>query len=123
MNVFAASVRAIVADVPGNVIVVLSVPDKVRLFEMVRTFDPVTVSVPVVVVIVRPLTDVGAIAPAMIVMAGVVVALATVPENPFAVATDTVVTVPDPHTVCHVGSTPAPFDVSTCPEFPTPETC
>ena len=43
-----------------------------------------------------PLTDEGVIAPAMIVIAGVVVALATVPEKPLAVATDTLVTVPAP---------------------------
>jgi hypothetical protein len=42
-------------------------------------------------------TEMGDIAPAVMVMAGVVVALATVPEKPFAVATDTVVTVPLPN--------------------------
>jgi hypothetical protein len=41
-------------------------------------------------------TVVGVIAPAIIVIAGVVVAFATVPEKPFAVATDTEVTVPLP---------------------------
>ena len=39
---------------------------------------------------------VGVIAPAIIVIAGVVVAFATVPENPLAVATDTEVTEPPP---------------------------
>ena len=41
-------------------------------------------------------TLVGVISPAITVIAGVVVALATVPENQFAVATETVVTVPLP---------------------------
>ncbi len=38
----------------------------------------------------------GVIAPATIVIAGVVVGLATVPENPLAVVTATEVTEPDP---------------------------
>jgi hypothetical protein len=46
--------------------------------------------------IVAPFTLLGVIAPNESVMAGVVVGLATVPLTPLAVATDTVVTVPDP---------------------------
>ncbi len=61
-----------------------------------KVFPFVRVKVPVVEVIVNPFTEVGVIAPAIIVIVGVVVALATVPEKPFAVATDTVVTVPEP---------------------------
>ena len=38
VNVFAASVRAIVADVEGKVIVVPSVPARVRVLENVPTF-------------------------------------------------------------------------------------
>jgi len=53
------------------------------------------VSVPVLVVIVRPLTVVGVIAPSVKVIAGVVVAVATLPDTPFAVTTETDVTVPE----------------------------
>jgi hypothetical protein len=42
------------------------------------------------------LTDVGVIAPRVRLMAGVVVEVATVPDTPFAVVTDTLVTVPPP---------------------------
>jgi hypothetical protein len=52
------------------------------------------VSVPLPEVIVLPLTDVGVIAPKVKVMAGVVVAVATVPDTPLAVVTLTDVTVP-----------------------------
>jgi hypothetical protein len=41
-------------------------------------------------------TDVGLMAPSVSEMAGVVVEVATVPETPFAVVTETEVTVPDP---------------------------
>ena len=43
---------------------------------------------------VRPLTDVGVIAPRVNVRAGVVVGVATVAETPFAVVTETLFTVP-----------------------------
>ena len=43
-----------------------------------------------------PLIDVGVIAPSVKVIAGVVVDVATVPETPFAVVTETLVTVPEP---------------------------
>lgn len=54
-------------------------------------------------------TDEGVIAPSVKVMAGVVVALATEPETPLAVTTETVVTVPAPPVVSAVHSTPVPF--------------
>ena len=41
-------------------------------------------------------TDEGVIAPSARVIAGVVVAVATVPDTPFALTTDTLVTVPEP---------------------------
>ena len=50
------------------------------------------------------------------VMAGVVVAVATVPARPFAETTDTLVTEP-PASVAHVG-VPAPLLVSTWPVVP-----
>ena len=45
---------------------------------------------------VKPLTDVGVIAPRVNVIAGVVVLSATSPDTPLAVVTDTEVTVPEP---------------------------
>ena len=45
---------------------------------------------------VMPLTEVGVIAPNVSVIAGVVVAVATEPDTPFAVTTETEVTVPVP---------------------------
>ena len=42
------------------------------------------------------LTEVGTIAPSVRLIAGVVVEVATVPDTPFAVVTDTLVTVPVP---------------------------
>jgi hypothetical protein len=73
-----------------------SVPASVRVLDTLNVFAFVSVNVPVVVVIVSPRTVEGVIAPAMIVIAGVVVAFATVPENPLAVVTETLVTVPLP---------------------------
>lgn len=116
VNVLEASVRATVADVVGKVIVVESVPAKVSVLENVTILLPVTVRVPVVADIVRPFTLVGVIAPATIVIAGVVVAFATLPEKPFAVATDTVVTVPDPDTAAQLEV--VPLVVRNCPDFP-----
>lgn len=71
---------------------------------LVKAFDPSvppapafsdtepSVSVPVPVVIVFPLTVVGVTAPSEMLIAGVVVGLATDPETPFAVVTETLVT-------------------------------
>ena len=47
-----------------------------------------------------PFTEVGVIAPSVNVIAGVVDGFATVPEIPFAVTTDTFVTVPGPPSPC-----------------------
>ena len=58
----------------------------------------------------RPVTVVDSV------IAGVVVAVATVPASPLADTTDTVVTVPPP-SVAHVGA-PAPPLVSTWPNVP-----
>ena len=63
VKVCAASVRAIVAEVVGNVIVVPSVPARVRVFDTDNVFRFVIVSIPVVVVIVSPLTVVAVAAP------------------------------------------------------------
>ena len=67
-------------------------------------FEPVTVP--------DAATLVGLIAPSVSVIAGVVVALATLPDTPFAVVTDTVVTVPDPP--------PAAVQLSTLPDASIP---
>lgn len=108
VKVLAASVRAIVADVEGNVMVVPSDPEKVREFVTATVLALVIVNVPVEEVIVSPLTLVGVIAPRVSVIAGVVVAVATEPETPLAVVTDTDVTVPPPEalvrSLCVVGS-------------------
>ena len=70
------------------------VPDVVAFPDATRVFAP-RVNLPVPVVIVFPFTDVGVIAPATIVSAGVAPP-DDEPENPFAVAIDTAVTVPLP---------------------------
>lgn len=63
---------------------------------------PFDVKAPVVVALrVSPLTEVGTIAPRAKDIAGVVVAVATVPETPPVVVTETEVTVPDPLPVPH----------------------
>lgn len=95
VKVWAASVRAIVAEVVGNVITVESVPDSVSVFVTANVFKLVSVSVPVVVEMVSPFTEVGVMAPATIVRAGVAPP-EDEPENPFAVAIETAVTVPVP---------------------------
>jgi len=59
----AASVLAMVADVPGNVIVVPSVPAKVSVFEPVKVLPFAMVNVPVLDVSVKPLTLVAVAAP------------------------------------------------------------
>lgn len=51
---------------------------------------------PVSVMLVDAVTVVGVMAPSVNVMAGVVVAVATLPDTPLAGVTETVVTVPDP---------------------------
>jgi hypothetical protein len=58
---------------------------------------PVTASVGVdVPETTTEFTEVGTIAPSVRLIAGVVVEVATVPDTPFAVVTDTLVTVPVP---------------------------
>lgn len=88
--------------------VVPSDPEKVREFVTATVLALVIVNVPVEEVIVSPLTLVGVIAPRVSVIAGVVVAVATEPETPLAVVTDTDVTVPPPEalvrSLCVVGS-------------------
>jgi hypothetical protein len=59
---------------------------------------------------ITELTDVGVIAPSVRLMAGVVVGFVTVPLTPFAVVTETVVTVP-----------PLPVAESVPPENATPD--
>jgi len=78
----------------GNVIVVESVPAKVIELLNDAVLPLVTVNVPVDVVIVSPFTVVGVIAPSVSVIAGVVVAVATEPDTPLAVTTETLVTLP-----------------------------
>ena len=51
------------------------------------------------------------------VIAGVVVAVATVPANPFALVTDTLVTVPEVAGEAQTGSAPV-TPVNTCPVVP-----
>lgn len=62
-NVFAASVRATVADVDGNVIVVPSVPASVRVFDDVNVLPAAIESVPVPVAQVLPFHVVPTTAP------------------------------------------------------------
>lgn len=67
---------------------------------------------------VRPLTDVGVMAPNPIVKAGVVVAVAQVAVTPLlAVAVETEVTVPVVGVV-QVGARVVPAEVRTCPAVP-----
>ena len=65
-------------------------------------FEPANDELPTTVMLgvelpesVTPFTEVGVIAPSVKEMAGVVVDVATVPETPFAVVTETEVTVPE----------------------------
>jgi hypothetical protein len=89
------------------VVALATVPDMVPALNTPLTFNdpnvptevilgcaPVVNVPPSVVPVIAPEaeTDVGVIAPRFNVIAGVVVGLATVPETPFAVVTDTVVT-------------------------------
>jgi hypothetical protein len=63
VNVFAASVLAIVALVLGNVITVLSVPESVNVLVAASVLAFVIVSAPVLDVIVRPLMLVAVATP------------------------------------------------------------
>ena len=83
---------------------------------MSPVFTPLTVVVPVTARVgladpdkVTPLTVVGVIAPKVIVCAGVVVAVAVVPETPFAVTMEAEVTVPAPGDTLVV---PSPLSVT-----------
>lgn len=89
----------------------LSVPVSVKVLLTVRVFPSAIVRVEPVAgaVIVTLFTVVGVIFPSVRVIAGVVVAVATLPETPFAVVTETEVTVPEPaakstFSLCVVGS-------------------
>ena len=96
VNVCVAASVTTVPLVDGKANDVESVPVKVSELLAVKVFPEAIVKVPVVVVMARPFTLDGVIAPRVSVMAGVVVAFATEPETPLAVTTDTVVTVPEP---------------------------
>lgn len=63
MKVCAASVLAIVAEVVGKVMVVESVPSKVRVFATLKVFPLVMVRVPVEEVIVSPFIEVAVATP------------------------------------------------------------
>ena len=92
---------------------VVSVPVKVGLasgatLAALSVAEP-SVSVPVPAVIVLPFTVVGVMAPRVSEIAGVVVAVATDPDTPLAVVTDTEVTVPLPPLVGKVAKPPVVF--------------
>jgi hypothetical protein len=89
-----AGLAASAVAVPALPVIVVWSPVFVPL-----RFDPVTVP--------TAATLDGVIAPSVSVMAGVVVAFATLPDTPLAVVTDTVVTVPEPP--------PAAVQLSTLP--------
>lgn len=93
----ADNLSAVYATVPPvqNATELESVPVSVSVLLTVAVFPLATVKVPVLDVIVSPLTVVGVMAPNVNEIAGVVVAVATDQETPFAVVTDTDVTVPD----------------------------
>jgi hypothetical protein len=85
----------------------VSVPARVRVLDTVRVLEvvpPAIVNPVAAAVNVSPLTDVGVIAPSVRVIAGVLVAVATVPLTPLAVVTDTEVTDPPPPGVVQVPS-------------------
>ena len=71
-----------------------SIPEKVRILLAVNVFPVAIARVPVVELIVSPFTEVGVIAPSVRDIAGVDVFVATVPEIPLALVTETEVTVP-----------------------------
>lgn len=86
------------SEVLGKVITVASVPASSIVFEAIRVLPSAMVRVDPDAGAVRVtlFTEVGVIAPRVREMAGVVVAFATEPETPFAVVTETVVTLPLP---------------------------
>lgn len=96
VTVVATSVTVPAGIVATVVLVAVRVNEKLPL--MIRAAEALfgIVRVPRVVVIIRPFTEVGVIAPRVRVMAAAVVGLATEPETPLAVVTATLVTVPDP---------------------------
>lgn len=130
--VWAVAVELLLAtvSVPGVAIVVANdpVPEPVTAPVRVMVWSPVLAPeielVPVTARVgvelpdmVTLLTVVGVMAPSVRVIAGVVVALATLPETPLAVATETVVTVPDPATDIQLRP-PRPSVCKYLPELP-----
>ena len=98
------SVTALFAIVAANDPVPVPVTSPVRLIVWSPVFvpDEVPVCVPLrldPVTVPDAATEVGVMAPKAIVMAGEVVGFATVPLTPFAVLTDTLLTVPAPRVV------------------------
>lgn len=95
VKVWVAAMVETVSELDGKANEVLSVPVRVSVLLEVNVFPSATTSVLLVAggVIVILLTEVGVIAPATMVSAGVAPPL-ELPENPFAVAIDTAVTVP-----------------------------
>jgi hypothetical protein len=96
-----AYVTALAAMVAANDPVPLPVTSPVSVIVWLPVFVPLTAAVPVTVkaplppfVKAIPFTLVGVMAPSVKLSAGVVVPLVTVAETPFAVVTDTLVTVP-----------------------------
>lgn len=81
-----------VTSLPRRTVRVFDAPAIVLLVSVCVAAKSATVSVAVGMVL--PFTDVGVIAPSVRLIAGVDVAVATVPETPFAVVTETLVTVP-----------------------------
>jgi hypothetical protein len=81
----------------------------VKVLFTVKVFPSTRVNVAPVagVVRVRLFTDVGVIAPRVRVIAGVVVAVSTLPETPLAVVTETLVTVPLPPPPLGTARTPS----------------
>ena len=95
------------------------VPDTEASNPTVNVFDvvpPAIVNPTVCEARVKAFTDVGVIAPKVKVIAGVVVDVATEPETPLAVVTDTDVTVPEPDTVAQLAVLPSV--VKYLPELP-----
>ena len=121
VKVLPASVLAKVAEVVGKVMVVPSVPAKVREFDRVKVLEVVPPAIwkPIALACkVSPFTEVGVMAPNPIVKAGVVVAVAQVAVTPLlAAAVDTEVTVPVEAFV-QEGARVVPLLCSTCPAVP-----
>lgn len=90
--------RNVATPVPNEVI-----PVPPLAIAIVVPFQVPVVITPVLAVITKPLILVTPVrTPSASVMAGVVVAVATVPDTPWAVTTDTLVTVPEPETDTYV---------------------